>query len=438
MKKRVISRDVFSNVDKQITMQGWLHKKRKLGGLNFINIRDRSGLTQILIEDRTEVEKLRGMQIGTVIEITGKVVKDDRAPGGAEIHDPKITVMVPVTDEPPIEIDKPIDHKSENQNTLFENRALNLRNPTEQNIFRVRSLINKYIRDYLTDNEFVEIQTPKLLAGATEGGAEVFKLDYFGQEATLAQSPQFYKQMMVGVFERVFEIGPAFRAEPSMTSRHVSETTMLDIEMGYIESHDDVLKMTEGLINYVVNQLWKNNEDLLKSLNATRPKLAKSFPRITVAQIHELYEKETGEKLVDQTDLIPAEERFICEYAKKKFGSEAVFATEFPVEVMKFYHMQNPDNPKTVMWADLLFRGLEIATAPQREHHYKKMIKQMKDASLDPKHPGYKYYLQGFQYGLPPHGGFGFGIDRFVQKIIGLGSVKEAQLFPRDINRLAP
>lgn len=438
MKNRVLSRDLLNHAGEKVGIQGWLHKKRKLGGLNFINIRDRSGLTQVLVEDKAEVEKLRGKQVGTVLEVTGLVVKDDRAPGGAEIHDPEIKVMVAVTDEPPIEIDKPIDHKPENHDTLFENRALNLRNLNEQKVFRVRSLVNKYIRQYLHENEFVEIQTPKLLAGATEGGAEVFKLDYFGKEATLAQSPQFYKQMMVGVFERVFEIGPAFRAEPSMTSRHVSETTMLDIEMGFIQSHDEVLQMTEGLVNYVVNKLWDEHEDLLKPLNATRPKLTEKFPRITVAEVHELYEKETNEKLQDKTDLIPAEERFICEWAKKKYGSEAVFVTEFPVEVMKFYHMRNPDNTKTVMWADLLFRGLEVATAPQREHHYEKMVQQLKDAGLDPNHPGFKYYLQSFKYGLPPHGGFGFGIDRFVQKIVGLKNVKEAQLFPRDIKRLAP
>jgi len=435
---RVLARDISSHIDKEILIKGWLHKTRKLGGLNFINVRDRSGLVQVLVEDKEEQEKLRGMQIGTVLTIEGSVVKDERAPSGAEIHEPKVTVEVPVTETPPIEIDKPIDHKSENHDTLFENRALNLRNLNEQKIFRVRALVNKYIREFLVENEFIEIQTPKLLAGATEGGAEVFKLDYFGKEATLAQSPQFYKQMMVGVFERVFEIGPAFRAEPSMTSRHVSETTMLDIEMGFIESHDDVLKMTENLVNYVINKLWDNHEELLKPLNATRPKLAESYPRISVAEVHELYEKETGEKLADKTDLIPAEERFICDYSKKKYGSEAVFVTEFPIEVMKFYHMQNPDDPKTVMWADLLFRGLELATAPQREHNHDKMIQQLKDAGLDPEHPGFKYYLQGFKYGLPPHGGFGFGIDRFVQKIVGLDNIKEATLFPRDLNRLSP
>lgn len=438
MNNRVLSSDVAGHVDKEITIQGWLHKKRKLGGLNFINLRDRGGLTQVLIEDKEEVEKLRGMQIGTVLEITGKVIKDDRAPGGAEIHDPKLTVLVPVTDEPPIEIDKPIDHKPENYDTLFENRAINLRNLNEQKVFMLRSYINKYIREYYYQNDFVEIQTPKLLAGATEGGAEVFKLDYFGKEATLAQSPQFYKQMMVGVFERVFEIGQAYRAEPSMTTRHVTETTMLDMEMGFIESHDDVLKMTEGLVNYVVNKLWDEHEGLLKPLNAVRPKLTESFPRFTVAEIHELYSKANKEDTTGEKDLIPAEERWICDYAKKEHDCEAVFATEFPIEAMKFYHMVNPDNAKTVMWADLLFRGLEIATAPQREHNYDKMIQQIKDAGLDPTHPGYKYYLDAFKYGLPAHGGFGFGIDRFVMKIIGLKNVKEATLFPRDINRLSP
>jgi len=434
---RTLVRDLAGQIDQSVTVKGWLHKIRKLGGLNFINLRDRSGLVQVLIQDEVEAEKLRGLQIGTVLSITAKAVKDERAPGGVELHEPAIEVMVPVTDVPPIEIDKPIDHKAENFDTLFEHRPLNLRNLQEQKIFRVRALINQLIREYLVDNEFVEIQTPKLLAGATEGGAEAFKLDYFGQEATLAQSPQLYKQMLVGAFERVFEIGPAFRAEPSMTTRHLAESTMLDIEMGFIESHDDVLKITEGLVNFVIGKLWDNNEQLLKSLNATRPVLSESFPRISVAQVHELYSKDTGEDTTKEKDLSPAEERFISDWSKQQKGSEALFVTDFPIEAMKFYHRKNPDQD-TVMWADLLFRGLEIATAPERENSYAKMIEQMKAAGLDPEHPGYKYYLTAFKYGLPPHGGFGFGIDRFVQKIIGLSSVKEAVLFPRDINRLAP
>ncbi|HEX9679424.1 MAG TPA: aspartate--tRNA(Asn) ligase [Candidatus Saccharimonadales bacterium] len=435
---RTLVRDLAEKADQTVTIKGWLHKSRKLGGLNFIVVRDRSGLAQVLIEDESEIEKLRGLQTGTVLSLTGKVVKDERAPGGVELHEPELEIVTPVNDVPPIEIDKPIDHTPENFDTLFEYRPLNLRNLTEQSIFRIRALINQYIREYLIANEFVEIQTPKILAGATEGGAEVFTFDYFGKEATLAQSPQLYKQMMVGVFERVFEIGPAFRAEPSLTARHLSETTMLDIEMGFIESHDDVLKMTEGLITFVVERLWQDNAELLGKVQAAKPVLANSFPRITVADVHHKYSQATGEDTTGEKDLKPAEERWICDWAKQEHGSEAVFVTEFPIEAMKFYHRVNPDNPQTIMWADLLFRGLEIATIPEREPSHDKMTDQMKAAGLDPQHPGYRYYLMAFKYGLPPHGGFGFGIDRFVEKIVGLKNVKEATLFPRDINRLAP
>lgn len=433
-----MSSDVANHVDEEITIQGWLHKKRKLGGLNFINLRDRGGLVQILIENKDEVEKLRGMQIGTVLEIRGKVVKDDRAPGGAEIHNPELTVLVPVTQEPPIEIDKPLSHKSDNLDTLFEYRVLGLRNLHEQKVFKIRSSLNRYIREFMQDNEFVEIQTPKILAGATEGGAEAFEISYFDKDAVLAQSPQFYKQIMVGVFERVFEIGPTFRAEPSMTTRHVSEITMFDMEMGFIESHEEVLEMTEKLLYYILTKVYDEHAEDLKLLQAPELVLKRSFPRYTVAEVHEMYKKDTGEDLTKEKDLVPAEERWICEYAKKNEGCEAVFVSEFPVEAMKFYHKKNPDNENTVLWADLLFRGLELATAPMRENDPKELIKQMKEAGLDPEHPGYKYYLQAFKYGLPAHGGFGFGIDRLVQKVVGLDNIKEAILFPRDMNRLTP
>ncbi len=438
MVERTLIADASSAAGKPLTVKGWLHKKRKLGGLNFINLRDRSGVLQILVEDKAEIEKLRGLQLGTVLTVTGTIIDDERAPGGVEMHDPTLEVIVPVTEDLPIEIDKPIDHKSENFDTLFEYRALNVRNINEQKIFKVRSLLLSYIREYFLQNDFVEINTPKLIAGATEGGTEVFKLDYFGKEATLAQSPQFYKQMMVGAFERVFEIGPAFRAEPSMTTRHVTECTMLDMEMGFIESHEDVLQMTEGLVNYAVNKLWDENEALMKSMNVQKPKLVDHYPRITVDEVHELYTKATKDDTTAEKDLTPAEERWITEWAKKNHNSEAVFVTEFPIEAMKFYHMRHPDKADKVMWADLIYRGTELATVPQRENNYEKLVQQIKDKGIDPTHPGYKYYLDAFKYGLPPHGGFGFGIDRFVQNTLGLGNIKEAILFPRDLNRLAP
>lgn len=435
---RILTDEIRNYEGETITIEGWLHKKRLLGGLNFITLRDRRGIAQTKIENKEELEKLRGLQIGTVLTLTGKVVADERAPGGAELHDVKVEVLVPVTDEPPIEIDKPISHKAENLDTLFEYRVLNIRNLQEQKIFKIRASTTRYIREFLYKNEFMEIDTPKLLSEATEGGAEVFKLDYFGKTATLAQSPQFYKQIMVGAFERVFEIGHSYRAEPSATTRHLTELTMLDIEMGFVKSHDEVTDMVGGLIRYVLENIYCDHADDLKSLNAPALHLPADgvIPKFTIAEIHELYTAATKTDTTAEKDLTPDEERWIAEYALKNHGSDLVYATDFPAEAGKFYHKFKDEG--TVAWADLLFRGLEIATVPLRENNYEKMLEQMKNAGLDTSHDGFKYYLQAFQYGLPMHGGAGIGVDRVVQKTIGLANVKEATLFPRDINRLNP
>ena len=436
---RTLSSEVSKHIGDKIHVEGWLHKKRLLGGLTFINVRDRGGLVQVVLQDKDEVEKLRGLQIGTVLAVEGTVKEEPRAPGGAELHDATIEVLVPVTDEPPIEIDKPIQHKPDNLDTLFEYRVLNVRNLQEQKIFKLRGRLTKAIREFLDEHEFVEIDTPKLLAEATEGGAEVFKLDYFGKEATLAQSPQFYKQIMVGAYERVYEIGHSYRAEPSATTRHLTELTMLDIEMGFVSSHDEVLDMVGDMTQYALKTVYEKCADELKSLNAPELKLPADgkVPRFTIAQIHEMYAKDTGTDTTKEKDLIPDEERWISEYARKQLGTDLVFATEFPIEAAKFYHKVDAEKG-IVYWGDLLFRGLEIATCPLRENNYEKMIEQMTKAGLDVTHEGFKYYLQAFKYGLPMHGGCGFGIDRLVEKTIGLSNVKEATLFPRDINRLTP
>jgi nondiscriminating aspartyl-tRNA synthetase len=433
---RVLSKDLKTHIGEQVTVQGWIHKKRLLGGLTFINVRDRGGLTQVVIKDKAEVEKLRGLQIGTVVEIQGALVEEPRAPGGAELHDAVITVMVPVTEEPPIEIDKPLSHKSDNLDTLFDNRVIGLRNLQETAIFKIRSELTRYIREFLYKNDFVEINTPKLVAGNAEGGAEVFKTDYFGKEATLAQSPQLYKQIMVGVFERVFEIAPAFRAELSATTRHVSEVTMLDVEMGFIDGHKDVLDLLQNLVFEVLTRAYEEHGDALKKWNAPELVLKPEFPRYTMAEIHQMYTKATGKDTTKELDLTPEEEKWICEYTKKNEGCEAVFATNLPAEKMKFYHMDNGDG--TARSADLLFRGIEISTAPQREHRYDVLVAQMRKAGVNPEDPGFVHYVNAFKHGLPAHGGFGFGLDRLAEKTIGLANIKEAILFPRDINRLAP
>ncbi|MGH7237959.1 MAG: amino acid--tRNA ligase-related protein, partial [Candidatus Saccharimonadales bacterium] len=277
--ERVLSREVKSRVGEKITIEGWLHKKRLLGGLTFINVRDRAGLTQVVLRDKDEVEKLRGLQIGTVLRVEGNVAEEPRAPGGAELHDAALEVLVPVTDEPPIEIDKPLSHRPDNLDTLLDNRVIGLRNLQEQTIFKVQAKVLEAAREYFIQNGFTEMNTPKLLAEATEGGAEVFKLDYFGKEATLAQSAQFYKQMMVGVFERVFETNPTYRAEPSATTRHMTEYITIDAEMGFIE-FDDLLTFSSGFLNHIVNSVWETYADDLKKWNTQKPLLTSEFPRL--------------------------------------------------------------------------------------------------------------------------------------------------------------
>jgi nondiscriminating aspartyl-tRNA synthetase len=435
---RILSSDVKSHIGKTVHIEGWLHKKRLLGGLTFINVRDRRGLVQVVIKDKAEVEKLRGLQIGTVLTVDGQVIDEPRAPGGAELHDAKITVLVPVETEPPIEIDKPLSHRPDNLDTLFEYRPLGLRNLQETAIFKVQAAITKALREYFYEQDFTEIHTPKLLAAATEGGAEVFKIDYFGNEATLAQSPQFYKQIMVGVFERVFEIAPVYRAEPSATTRHMTEYTSIDGEMGFIDINE-LEKFLSGLLNYVSDYIWKHHEAELKILRATKPELTKDIPLISMSEIHERYSKANDQNTVGEKDLRPDEERWICEYAKKELGSEAVFVTDWPASDMKFYHKAQEGQPELADRVDLLFRGVEIATGSMRENDYSVVLKQLKEkAQGDPDDPGFRPLLTAMQSGMPVHGGFGMGLERLTEKFLGLSNVKEATLFPRDINRLAP
>lgn len=435
---RTLTSEASVHVGETISVEGWLHKKRLLGGLTFINVRDRKGLIQIVIKDKDEVEKLRGMQIGTVLRVEGLIVEEPRAPGGAELHDAKITVLVPVVDEPPIEIDKPLSHKPENLDTLFEHRVVGLRNLQERAIFQVQSTVGKSIRKHFNEHGFTEMHTPKLLAEPTEGGAEVFTLDYFGKTATLAQSPQFYKQMMVGVFERVYEIAPVYRAELSATTRHMTEFTSVDGEMGFINL-EDLKKFLSSMLYEVCETVWAEHETELKKWNATKPLLTKEIPTISMAEIHERYTKATGTSTVGEKDLRPDEEKWICEYAKKELGSEAVFVSEWPASEMKFYHKANEQNPEIADRVDLIFRGVEITTGSMRENRYEVVVEQLaRLAGGDPKDPGFMPLLNAMKYGMPPHGGFGLGLERLTQKLLSLHNVKEATLFPRDINRLNP
>ncbi len=435
---RTLTNKLPDHIDQSVLIEGWLHKKRLLGGLTFINVRDRSGLAQVLIKDKDEVEKLRGLQIGTVLRVKGTVTKDERAPGGVEVHEPELEVLVPVTDEPPIEIDKPLNHKSDNLDTLFEYRVIGLRNVLETNIFKVQAAVKEAARQYFHAQDFTEFNSPKLLPEATEGGAEVFKLDYFGKEATLAQSAQFYKQIMVGVFERAYEINPTYRAELSATTRHMTEFIHIDAEMGFVD-FDGLLQTVEGLLKSVCEAVWQEKKAELESLRAKPVVLPKEIPRLSLEEIHELYTEATSTDTKGEKDLRPDEERWITDYTAEKYGSEAVFVVDWPADEMKFYHKKSKKDSNFAERADLIFRGVEIATISMREHRYDVLVEQLRTiAGGNPEDDGFKYYLQAFKYGLPPHGGFGMGLERLTQKIVGLNNVKEATLFPRDINRLTP
>lgn len=435
---RTLSDEAVKHIGETITIEGWLHKKRLLGGLTFINVRDRRGLIQVVIKDKDEVEKLRGMQIGTVLRVEGAVKDESRAPGGAELHDAKIEVLVPVTDEPPIEIDKPLSHKPDNLDTLFDNRVIGLRNIQERAIFEIQATLTEAMRKHFAEHGFTEVHTPKLLAEATEGGAEVFQMDYFGKVATLAQSPQFYKQMMVGVFERAYEIAPVYRAEQSATTRHMTEYTSIDGEMGFI-TLQDLQTFLSGFLKSAVEAVYEKHGAELKRWNMEKPLLPDEIPTLTMAKIHELYSQATGTSTIGEKDLRPDEEKWVCEYAKKELGSEAVFVSEWPASEMKFYHKANEQNPEIADRVDLLFRGVEITTGSMREHRYEVVVRQLQElAKGDPNDPGFAPLLTAMKYGMPPHGGFGMGLERVTQKLLGLNNVKEATLFPRDINRLAP
>ncbi len=436
---RILSKDLKTHSGEKVLIQGWLHKKRLLGGLTFINVRDRGGLVQVVIKDKDEVEKLRGMQIGTVLEVEGTAAEEPRAPGGIELHEASVKVLVPVAEEPAIEIDKPLSHKPDNLDTLFDNRVVGLRNLQEQAVFKIQAEVSEAMRQHFRANGFTEIRTPKLLAAATEGGAEVFKLDYFNkQEATLAQSPQFYKQMMVGVFERVYEMAPVYRAEPSATTRHMSEYISVDGEMGFI-ALQDLQDFLSGLLNAAVDGVWQNASAELAMWKAEKPLLPEKIPALTMAEIHQKFTEATGTDTTEEKDLTPAEERWVCDYAKEHLGSEAVFVSEWPRVGAKFYHKFKDDDQEVAERVDMLFRGVEIVTASLREHRYDKIISQLQGMTGgDPEDPGFVPLLTAMKSGMPPHGGFGMGLERLTQKILNLNNVKEASLFPRDINRLGP
>jgi len=434
--ERVLSNQLNDFVGKDVLIKGWVHAVRDLGSVCFLIVRDRGGLLQAVLASTEEVKKLDNLYTGTIVEVTGKVVESPKSKMGFEIQEAKVNVIKPVKYPSPVDISKTEMHIE--QDTLFDERVITLRHPSKSAIFKVSASVERNMRKFFDEHDFTQINSPKIIAFPTEGGSEVFEVQYFDKKVYLAQSPQFYKQMMVGVFERVYEIGRAYRAEKSNTSRHISEILMLDMEMGFIDGFEDIIEFLQKFVIKVINDTWAESEYFLKSLGAQKPLITEKFPRISVKELHELFKKETGKDYTKERDVSPDEERFICEYSNKNWKSDFVYVLEFPWSDAKFYHHQNKLNPEVTDRGDLLFRGIEITTLTQREVDYEKLLQQIKDRGYDANHPGLKSYLDAFKFGMPDEGGFGFGIGRFVEKIIGLDNVKEAELFPRDVQRITP
>lgn len=433
----LLSWELKDHVGKQATLRWWLHTLRVVSAnLAFLILRDRDGLAQVVIENPEEIKKLDACLTGTILTATWTVAEMPKGKFRFEIQKATVNVLRKVVFPSPIDISK--DEIHADGETIHENKVIVLRHPKYMKTFKVAALAEKYMRSFFDEHNFTQINSPKLIWFPTEGGAEVFEVQYFDRKVYLAQSPQFYKQIMVPVFERVYEIGRAYRAEKSNTSRHMSEILMLDMEMWFIDSFDDIIEMTDKFVKYTIEYTWNEWRKLLTELWAMEPLLAQKTPQITLKELHELMLKETGEDYTKLPDLTSAEEKFICEYSAKNRWSDLVFVTEFPRHDAKFYHHQNEKNPEVADRADLLFRGVEITTLTQREVHYDKMISQIAAQWLDPENPGLKHYLDAFKYGMPDEGGFGFGIARFVQKLIGLENVKDAELFPRDVHRVSP
>lgn len=432
--ERILTNKLKYNVGKTVFLEGWIHNLRRLGDINFLIIRDRGGLAQAVmsVEDLKPVE---GLQLGTVVSLEGTVVTAPQAPGGVELHDSKIEVITPVIEPLPLPINK--TKLKANQQFFLDHAVVGHRHPRQQALFRLSAGIMRGFRETLHSKDFVEIQTPKLVASATESGANLFGVEYFGRTAFLAQSPQFYKQIMVGVFERVYEVAPVFRAEKHATGRHLNEYVSLDLEMGFIKDHYDVTALLTELLHGVLNLVKDEYAEDIDLLNVQWPALNKSIPHIHIVDAQQLLAEKYGvTDAVGEPDLTPRHETLLGEWAKEKYKSDYLFVTGYPMSKRPFYTHPDHDRPGYSNGFDLLFRGLELVTGGQRLHKYEDYI----DAAtkygyhIEP----FETYFEAFKHGMPPHGGFAIGLERFLMQLLDIDNIRMATLFPRDRNRLTP
>ncbi len=417
----------------EVRVNGAVHTIRDMGEVAFIVLRKREGLLQCVYEEGVSAFDLKEIKEAATVEFSGIVKQEERAPLGFEIRVRTVRILSEPAEPMPLQISK------WKLNTSLEaklnNRAISLRNVQERAKFRLQEGITRGFRDFLYGQGFTEVHTPKLGAKSAEGGANLFKLEYFHRPAILQQSPQFYKQMMVGVFDRVFETGPVFRAEKHNTKRHLNEYTSLDFEMGYIDSFEDIMAMETGFLQYTMDLLNREYAGELEILGIATPR-TDEIPQVRFDEAKRMVAEKYDRQFRNPFDLEPEEEQLIGKLFKEDYGADFVFVTHYPSKKRPFYAMDDPADPTYTLSFDLLFRGLEITTGGQRIHDYQELLDKIAARGMETE--GMEHYLAAFKHGMPPHGGLGIGLERLTMHLIGEENVREATLFPRDLNRLEP
>lgn len=418
---------VVGRNNRAVTLHGMVHALRDLGGVTFLTLRTREGLVQCVCPRRPE-----GVREECAVSVSGLLRPEPRAPGGAELAEARFTVLSRPAAPPPVPLSK---KSSLSMDTELSLRPVTLRAPRARAVFRIQAAVCRAFREFLQEEDFTEIHTPKLGRAGAEGGSSQFRVDYFGRKAVLAQSPQLYKQVMVGVFERVYEIGPVFRAEKHATQRHLNEYTSLDLEMGFLRSFTDLMALEQGFLRRLVDLLRREYAGELALLGAELPD-AQHIPAVRFDEAKRLAADAYGYAIREPYDLEPEEEQHIGRYAKEVWGSDFVFVTHYPGRKRPFYTMDDPEDPRYTLSFDLLFRGMEVTTGGQRIHDYRQQVAKMKARGMDPA--DFESYLMIHKHGMPPHGGLGIGLERLTMQLCGLDNIRQASLFPRDRSRLDP
>ena len=431
MISRVLAADLPSQIGERVRIAGWLHRRRQLKSVTFLVIRDRSGLAQAVLASPEAASRLTEE---TVIEVEGTVTANRQAPQGAELTEPVITPLSDEATPPPFALYRPVPAAT--LPTILDGSPTTLRHPRLRAPFEITAASVAGFRATLDGQGFTEIHTPKIVESATESGANVFGIDYFGRRAFLAQSPQFFKQALVGVFERVYEVGPVFRAEPHDTARHLAQYTSLDAEFGFIVDHHDVMEMLREVIAGMVATVTEQAPAAVELLALQLPEVPAHIPEIHFADAQNLLAKHTGEDPRGEPDLAPAHERWLSQWTLREHGSEFLFVTGYPMAKRPFYTHPDPNRPAYSNSFDLLFRGLELVTGGQRLHRHGHYLTALSQRGEDPA--AYTGYLKAFEHGMPPHGGFAIGLERWTARLTETANVRQTTLFPRDLHRLTP